>query len=114
MLSREKRLVKKRDYDRVYQKGKRVHSEKFNISFLPNRSNLTRVGIVVGKKFSKKAVERNRAKRLCREAVRELGSKIQPGYDVVIFVKKVDLTTTKTSDIRQEIGKLLERGGLLR
>ncbi len=111
MLSREKRLVKNRDFERVYQRGKRVGAEAFNLNFAANRLDLSRVGVVVGKKFSKKAVERNKAKRIFREAVKDIYGNIVPGYDVVLFVKKTN-TPMKLETAKAELKKALVKGGL--
>ncbi|RJO62250.1 ribonuclease P protein component [candidate division WS5 bacterium] len=114
MLSREKRLTKGRDFDRVYQKGKRLSSESFNLNLSANRSAVTRVGIVVGKKFSKKAVERNRAKRVFREAVKEVYTDIKPGFDMVIFVKGAYSKNLKMETARKEIVELMKKAGVLK
>lgn len=114
MLSREKRLVKNRDFERVYQKGKRVGAETFNLNFVPNRTSISRIGVVVGKKFSKKAVERNKAKRIFREAVRDIYGNIIPGLDIVIFVKGANNTTVKLEIVKVELKKAIEKGGILK
>ncbi len=88
MLSREKRLTKSRDFEAVYRKGRRISSASFNLSYRRNRLVASRVGIVVGKKFSGKAILRNKAKRVYREAARSIYPQILPGYDLVIFLKK--------------------------
>lgn len=46
----------------------------------------TRFGMTATKKFGK-SVQRNRAKRLIREAIRTLESQIVSGYDIVIVVR---------------------------
>lgn len=114
MLSREKRLVKENDFQRVYQKGRRAHTESYNLNFLPNRGRTTRIGIVVGKKFSKKATERNRAKRVVREVMREAYDKMKPGYDIVIFVKNTNHAEVKIATVRSGLIKLLEKTELMR
>ncbi len=45
-----------------------------------------RVGFVAGKALGN-AVERNRAKRLLREAYRRNKDKIAPGYDIVVIAR---------------------------
>lgn len=114
MLSREKRLVKNRDFERVYQKGRRVSADSFNLTYLPNRIAMTRVGIVVGKKFSKKAVERNKAKRIFREALKEAYNDLKPGIDVVIFVKNINNQAPKLENVKLELKKAFEKAGILK
>lgn len=108
MLPREKRLSKGQDFDRVYQRGKRAGSDSFNLITLPNRLQMSRVGIVVGKKFSKKATERNRAKRIYREAISGIYKEIKPGLDVIVFVKKTDKKVSLEA-VRAELKKALTR-----
>jgi len=103
MLPREKRLTKNRDFERVYQKGKRLNGESFNLIFLKKNTGPTRVGIVVGKKFSKKATDRNRQKRIYKEAVADLCRTLEDGLDLVIFLKK----TNKDSQNKTEAEKSL-------
>ena len=114
MLPREKRLIKGRDFDRAYQKGKRTKTQHFNINVLPNRQALTRVGVVVGKKISKKAIERNRAKRVFREAVRVIYDNIRPGLDIVIFVKKPNIQKLKPEALKTELKRVLEKAGAIK
>ena len=114
MLTRDKRLIKNRDFDRVYQKGKKCFAESFNLIFLPNRVSITRVGIVVGKKFSRKAVERNRTKRIFREAIRPVYSHIQPGYDIVIFVKKPHRDSLRVETMKRALLETMKKAGILK
>lgn len=109
MLPREKRLVKGRDFDRAYQKGKRISSATFNISLVSNKTRVTRIGVVVGKKFSKKATERNRTKRVFREAIKAIYKEIYPGLDIVIFVKKTKTQEPKIENCKTELKKALEK-----
>lgn len=70
----QEKLKRKSEIDHLFKKGKwltvdniRVIHIKFNDSFsVPNH----RVGVSVGKKFFKRAVDRNRIKRLLRESYR--------------------------------------------
>ncbi len=111
MLPKEKRLVKSRDFDRVYQKGKRLHSKSFNLSYYSNRTHVTRIGVVAGKKYSKKAVARNKAKRVIRAVVQDEYGMLKEGLDVVIFVKNTG-AELGTSSFRREWGEILAKGGL--
>jgi ribonuclease P protein component len=47
-----------------------------------------RLGIVVAKKQLAKAVDRNRAKRLLREAFRAVGPEFPAGWDVVLVARR--------------------------
>lgn len=86
MLPKKERLAKKKDFNAVYQKGKIYRSEKRNITLrcAKNALETVRVGFVVGKSYSKKAVERNKLKRRLRAAISENISQIQPGRDIIV------------------------------
>ncbi len=97
MLQQINRLQKRRDFQRAYQKGRRTFLPEFTVYVLFRRSpnDPTRFGIVVSNKITKKAVLKNKAKRLTREAVRRLlrDRQIPEGLDVVLLGKKEILTS---------------------
>jgi len=49
-----------------------------------SQKNLSRFGIVVSKRVTKKAVERNHIRRLLSEAIKERQDSLQGSYDVVL------------------------------
>lgn len=108
MLPKEKRIRSANDFKKVYQKGTFFYHKFFNINYLPNRTSLTRIGFVVGKKASNKAVVRNEVKRKARESVRRLYDDFPKGYDVVINIKKEALKVDQ-KELEAEIRKLIQR-----
>jgi ribonuclease P protein component len=52
----------------------------------PREPVQNRFAVVAGKKVGK-AVERNRAKRLVREALRRLNPQLKQGHDIVVIVR---------------------------
>lgn len=89
MLDIKHRLKSRKEIDQVFQKGRTCYSQFLFLKYLPNSKPVSRFAFSIGLKFSKKAVERNRAKRLLREAVQTNLSQIKPGFDCVFFVKNV-------------------------
>ncbi len=93
MLIRQNRLSAETDFKRVYRTRQTVRAQGAVIFFIRNSLSVSRFGFVVGKKFGK-AVERNRIKRLFREAVQYNLPQILSGYDVVIQIKSALPDTT--------------------
>ena len=69
-LPKEARLLKRAEFLRVYEQGKRFEGRFMTVFILPSRRSLHRVGITATRKAIGKAHDRNRAKRLLREGFR--------------------------------------------
>ncbi len=86
MLAPCHRLRKEKDFENVFRKGEKVKGNFVYLKFAPNNLSESRFGIVVSKKVSLKAVERNKIKRKLREAIKELLPFAKTGFDVVLLV----------------------------
>lgn len=78
-----------------------------------NKLLTNRMGIVTSRKVSRRAVDRNRAKRLIRSVIEELWDKMLPGYDILFILKKEALAK-KRADFYLEIKNILEKEGLIK
>lgn len=70
-LPKDCRLQKRREFLRVYAEGKRFDGRLMTAFVLPTNEEQHKIGITASKKAIGNAVERNRAKRLLREAFRQ-------------------------------------------
>lgn len=70
-LKKEYRLKKKKEFEEVREKGRVWHGPKISLAMLEKDEGGTRVGVVVSKKVDKRAVERNRLRRLVAEVFRK-------------------------------------------
>ena len=77
---------------------------------LPNEKERTRFAVVAGRSLGK-AVQRNRAKRLLREALRPLLPSIIPGWDVIL-ISRQPMATATFQDIQHALQTLLDRAKL--
>ncbi|WP_165423572.1 ribonuclease P protein component [Ktedonosporobacter rubrisoli] len=111
-LNRALRLRKSSDFQRARQQGRMLTSRLLILVWAPNNLTTLRVGFVVSKRISKRAVERNYIKRLLGEAVRPVLADLPTGWDIILSAKHqasgVDLSTLK-----EDITTLLRRARLL-
>ena len=85
-FTKEERLRKRGDFDKVFKEGKAFKGAIFNAYVLRNSLGHPRIGIVVGRKFGG-AVQRNRIKRLLRESYRLNKGLVGEGIDMVLLPK---------------------------
>ncbi|MHB9292092.1 putative ribonuclease P protein component [Hollandina sp. SP2] len=84
-FQRAERLKKRREIREVFRQGKGLTCSGAKLFILPNGLSHNRIAFTFSRKFGT-AVERNRARRLGREAYRHIGYALKPGYDAVLLV----------------------------
>lgn len=84
-------LKRSREIEYAKQHGHRISTGLFNVVICRTDTNISRIGIVVGKRFGG-AVSRNRIKRQFRELTRQLRGQLLPGHDLVVFPKRDSLS----------------------
>jgi ribonuclease P protein component len=83
-----KRILKTRDFKRAYATGRSALAGFLKLYVAGNLLGYTRLGIVVGRRVSKKAVFRNRIKRIIRPCANQLlPGALRGSYDIVIIVR---------------------------
>jgi ribonuclease P protein component len=82
---RSARLVRGADFQRVYRTGSRARGTWCTLALCANGLGHTRLGLSVGKVAWKLAVDRNRARRVFREAFRLSAARLPPGLDLVLI-----------------------------
>ena len=81
------RLLARRDFLRVYDRGLRAPGPSLVVFAAPNGLSWSRLGITVSRKFGG-AVARNRMKRRLREIFRVHRNTLLPGLDLVVNVRQ--------------------------
>jgi ribonuclease P protein component len=99
------RLLKSRDYKRVYQHGKKKVGQYLQIFYFPNGLDSTRFGISVGSRVGN-AVKRNRLKRWIREAIRRNKETNRAGFDIVVH-PRLAIAINNSGSLQNEVQKLL-------
>ena len=95
MLASKYRLKKKTNFARVEIDGKLIQSTSFGMGIYDrskdfngeNNNSESHFGFIISTKISKKAVVRNRIKRVISEVIRKHLDIIKKGLDVVFLIK---------------------------
>ncbi len=104
LLPKEQILHSSKVFLKLLKGGKRLKSEGFELIYGPNNLGYPRVGYIVSKKISSKAVIRNRIKRIFREYFRH--NKPLFGSNDVIFVCKKDISSWNFKTIGEVVDDL--------
>jgi len=94
-------------FSTVFRTGKRIHTPEMTLIIVKTKEPISRFGFVISKKTAKRAVDRNRIKRILRESIHHLLPTIPTGLDYM-FIAKQNFAEKHTADIEQEIKNLLK------
>ena len=115
---RRQRLSRSAEFDRVYREG-RSHANRYLVVYsFPREGDEAdaRLGVSVGRKVGG-AVERNRVKRLLRDAFWACASDLPDGHDFVV-VARPDSGELAQSEgeqgVERALRELLEKAGFAR
>lgn len=100
------------DFRRAYMRGKSYTNPALVSYVIKNRAGICRVGITASKKIGN-AVQRNRARRVIREAFRNIDMSCAGNYDIV-FVARSKTVYKKSTDIYKAMLPMLKEAGVLK
>jgi ribonuclease P protein component len=109
-MNRRHRLKHPRDFARVRAQGDSWAHRLVVLAAVPNGRDDSRFGFVASKRLGK-AVKRNRAKRLLREAVRQNIHVVPSGWDCV-FIARPPLSGATFAETEAAVTQLLKRASL--
>jgi ribonuclease P protein component len=104
-MERRYRLVHSSRFRQVYRDGRSLVHPLLVLRALDNGLPYSRFGFVVSKRIGK-AVERNRVKRLMREAMRAKRADVPCGLDVVL-IARTPIVHVAFQDIREALERLV-------
>ena len=106
-LPRTARLLKAGDFAALRGKSKRISVRHFLAEFSPNEQATCRLGQAVSRRVSKRAVDRNRIKRLVRESYRHVRSEL-PCVDILMIARS-SAVDTASADLREDLANLWKK-----
>jgi ribonuclease P protein component len=109
-LKRRFRLTKSTDFKRVRRSGKSYAHPLIVLIAVRNDLEVSRFAVAAGRAVGK-AVDRNRAKRQIREALRPMMPTISPGWDVILLARR-PIAEAGFPHIQQALGTLIARAHL--
>ena len=107
MLKRENRLRGRKNLALMRKEGELFQNPLFGVVILEGKEE-NRFGIVISKKISKLAVERNKIRRRIYEAVAKELKEMRKGIWVLFLVKR-EIMERESEEIVREVKKVLKR-----
>jgi ribonuclease P protein component len=110
-VKRRFRLTSSADFQRVRQQGKSYAHPLMVLIALPNPEPAIRIGVTAGRSVGN-AVQRNRAKRLLRNAIHAYLPDLRKGWDIVLIARH-PLIEAEFQQVQNALAALIQRAKLL-
>lgn len=96
---RSVRLLSGRDFAQVFAAPQRQADRFFTVLARPNKVGCARLGLAISKKAARRAIDRNRLKRLIRESFR-LHRAALPAVDIVVMARPAAVSQANATLLR--------------
>lgn len=113
MFSKKNRLKKRDEFNLTFKKGKTFKNRFLKVKVKKVKNEEKKIGFVAPVKIFKKAVERNKVKRMLREAFKPFLEKIPEGNYIILIAKK-GIEKKELEEIEREINKILIQANILK
>jgi ribonuclease P protein component len=105
-LTRRYRLRGAPAFEAVFRAGRRFESQRLQLIAAPAVGDIGRVGYIIGSRQLKRAIDRNRLKRMLREAIASRRERLD-AYDLVLRLRR-SCTPEELSGAAGEAASLLD------
>ena len=118
-MGRNERLKSRKQIEKLFREGKRISVNPFRVFYLEGAALMPmQAGFGVGTRQFNRAVDRNRIKRLTREAYRLQKHKLQEGLtinnrSITLFIIFTGKQLPEQAFVHEKIGLMLEKLSLL-
>lgn len=109
----KKYKLKKKDFEKTLKKGKSLKEDCLVLKTRENNLGIIRLGFLIPKKSFKKAVMRNKIKRMLREVMRKKMKEIKKGMDL-LFIPLPGMRDKKFNEVKMMIEKILKKAKILK
>jgi len=106
-FSRSLRLLTAADYSRVFKKNQRFSDRYWTVLVHQNKDADPKLGLAIAKKRAKRAVDRNRLKRVVRESFRHHSRQLD-GLELVVMNRDA-AASEKISTVRRSMDALCQK-----
>lgn len=113
-LPRTERLRKGPDFANAFRRGARAATGGLVLHFLRNKLADNRLGVSLPSKAFRKSTQRNRVRRLMKEAYRKNKGRIRKGFDLVLIARpRGDASSWSYGAMEEALIEVVKKGGLL-
>lgn len=112
MLPKKYRLTKNADFSKICSKGFYGASDGIAIKYIKNDRPETHLGFPIGKNFSPKAVDRNRARRVLKAACLPYLKRLKLGFDIVVMIQK-NCEALDAKKAENSLGQIFKKAKLI-
>lgn len=105
-MTRRHRLRGARAFEAIFRAGRRFEGKRLQLIAAPAAGDAGRVGYIVGSRQLKRAIDRNRLKRMLREAIASRRERLD-AYDLVLRLRR-SCTPEELSGAALEAASLLD------
>jgi len=102
MLNKKNRISNRQLIEKLFEKGRLYKNTYFIFRFLPSTEPVSKFAIIVSKKVSEKAVERNQLRRQVSEAIR-LNTSILKTNIVSLVIMKSNVEKANYEELNKGI-----------